>query len=78
VECCDLKAAFGATETIRLADDAGNIIHACVRIIGSSVMLAEEFRDMGAVSPNDLDGSPVTISLRNCPPAGRLAALPLA
>ena len=57
------KKAFGATEMMRLGTDDGKIMHACLCINGSSVMLVDEFPEMGAVSPTSLGGSSVTIHL---------------
>ena len=57
------KKAFGATEMTRLGMDDGKIMHACLSINGSSVMLVDEFPGMGAVSPTTLGGSAVTIHL---------------
>jgi uncharacterized glyoxalase superfamily protein PhnB len=57
------KKAFAATEMMRLGADDGKIMHACLGINGSSVMLVDEFPAMGAVSPISLGGSPVTIHL---------------
>jgi PhnB protein len=57
------KAAFGATEMIRLAGPDGKLMHACVCVNGSSVMLVDENRDFGMLSPKALGGSPVTIHL---------------
>ncbi len=55
--------AFGAVETVRFADPEGRIGHAEVRIGAATVMLADEFPDMGFRSPHALGGSPVTIHL---------------
>jgi uncharacterized glyoxalase superfamily protein PhnB len=57
------KKAFGATEMIRLAGPDGKIMHACVCINGSSVMLVDEYPEMGGTSPKTLKGTPVTIHL---------------
>jgi PhnB protein len=57
------KKAFGAEEEIRIAAPDGKLIHACVRIAGSPVMLVDEFPEMGAMGPNTLKGTPVTIHL---------------
>jgi PhnB protein len=57
------KKAFGATEMIRLPMDDGKIMHACLSINGSSVMLVDEFPEMGCVAPAPTGGSPVTIHL---------------
>jgi PhnB protein len=53
--------AFDATEQLRLADDAGHIMHAEIRIGESAVMLADEFPDQGYVSPATLGGSSVLL-----------------
>ena len=57
------KKAFGATEIMSLGMDDGKIMHACLGINGSSVMLVDEFPGMNCVSPTSLGGSPVTIHL---------------
>jgi uncharacterized glyoxalase superfamily protein PhnB len=57
------QAAFGATELIRLATPNGKLMHACLSINGSSVMLVDENPDCGMLSPKSLNGSPVTIHL---------------
>lgn len=57
------KEAFGAVEMVRLPGKDGKLIHACVAINGSPVMLADEFPEWGNLSPKTLGGSPVTIHL---------------
>ena len=57
------KNAFGATEMIRLASPDGKLMHACVSINGSSVMLVDEYPEMGNAGPKTLKGTPVTIHL---------------
>ena len=57
------KQAFGAEEIIRLADPTGRVEHAEIRIGTSPIMLADEFPEMGALSPSSLGGSPVSIHL---------------
>lgn len=57
------KQAFGATETMRLADPSGKIAHAEMVIGSSPIMLADEFPEMGCHSPKTLGGSPVTLML---------------
>jgi PhnB protein len=57
------KNAFGATEFVRLADPAGKVMHAEIRIGDSQIMLADEFPDMGYCSPTVLGGSPVSVLL---------------
>lgn len=39
------KAAFGATEKVRLADPSGKVMHAEIRIGSSPLMIADEFPD---------------------------------
>jgi len=60
------KAAFDATEMIRLPGPDGRLIHAAVSINGVPVMLVDEFPDAGPmanVSPQTLKGTPVTVHL---------------
>jgi uncharacterized glyoxalase superfamily protein PhnB len=57
------KRAFGATEMMRLSGPDGKLMHACVCINGSSVMLVDEYPAMGNTSPTTLKGTPVTIHL---------------
>jgi PhnB protein len=57
------KKAFGAEELMRLPGPDGRLMHACVRINGASVMLVDEMKEWGALSPKSLQGTPVTIHL---------------
>ena len=57
------KKAFGATEVMRFAQPDGKIGHAEIKIGDSHIMLADEFPEMGARSPQSLGGSPVSILL---------------
>lgn len=57
------KSAFGATEIMRMAEPSGKIGHAEIKIGDSPIMLADEFPDMGAVSPKTLGGSPVSLMI---------------
>ena len=57
------KNAFGAIEVMRLPGTAGRIGHAEIRIGDSRVMLADEFPEMGFMSPQSLGGSPVMLHL---------------
>lgn len=57
------KKAFGATELMRMADPSGKVKHAEVKIGDSPIMLADEFPEMGARSPQSFGGSPVSIYL---------------
>jgi PhnB protein len=54
------KKAFGAIELMRQAGPQGKIMHAEVRIGSSVIMLADEFPEMGALSPASVGGCPVT------------------
>jgi uncharacterized glyoxalase superfamily protein PhnB len=57
------KRAFGATELVRLAGPDGKLMHGSISIDGSSVLLVDENRDYGMLSPKALGGTPVTIHL---------------
>ena len=57
------KRAFNAVETMRLPAPGGKLMHASVRIGDSTLMLVDEFPEMGGHSPTSLKGSPVTIHL---------------
>jgi PhnB protein len=57
------KKAFGATEVMRMPAPGGKVGHAEIQIGDSRVMLADEFPDMGFLSPQSVGGSPVMIHL---------------
>ncbi|MDD5542987.1 MAG: VOC family protein [Acidobacteriia bacterium] len=57
------KKAFGAIELMRHAGPQGKIMHAEIKIGNSVIMLADEFPEMGASSPDTVGGSPVTFYL---------------
>jgi PhnB protein len=55
--------AFGGEELMRLPGEDGRIMHACVVVNGSSVLLVDENREYGLLGPKALGGSPVVIHL---------------
>lgn len=57
------KKAFGATESFRFEIGGGRLGHAELKIGDSTIMLADEFPEMGVVGPEALGGSPVSILL---------------
>jgi uncharacterized glyoxalase superfamily protein PhnB len=57
------KKVFDAVEMMRMPGTQGRLMHACVRIGDSNVMLVDEMPEWGALSPRSLKGSPVTIHL---------------
>lgn len=57
------RRAFAATELLRVPGADGRLLHACIRIGDSAVMLIDEFREWGSVGPRSLNGTPVTIHL---------------
>lgn len=57
------QRGFEATERVRIPGPDGKLIHACLCINGSSVMLVDENREMGGAAPTSLGGTPVTIHL---------------
>jgi PhnB protein len=62
------KAAFGAEELMRVPGEDGKIMHAAVAIDGTMLMLVDENKGRGILSPLSLGGSPVTLHL-NVPDA---------
>ncbi|MGJ4856731.1 VOC family protein [Labrys sp. KB_33_2] len=57
------KKAFGAEEMIRLPGPDGKLMHASIKVCGCSVMLVDENKNYGMLSPKTLNGSPVTLHL---------------
>jgi PhnB protein len=58
------KAAFGATELgVMLGPDGRSVMHAELKIGDSKIYLGDEMPDMGAVSPQTLGGSPVSLNI---------------
>lgn len=57
------KAAFGATELTRMTQPDGRVGHAEIKIGDSPVMLADEFPDLGARSPQTIGGTPVSLMI---------------
>jgi PhnB protein len=55
------KKALGAAEVMRMGDPSGRIHHAEISIGGSRIMLADEHREIQALSPKTIGGSPVSI-----------------
>jgi PhnB protein len=54
---------FGMTERMRMPGPDDTVGHAELELGGSLIMLADEFPDMGAVSPKTVGGTPVSISI---------------
>jgi len=57
------ESAFGAAEKMRLVEPGGRIGHAEIDLDGTTVMLADEFPEIGVRSPTSIGGSAVTIHL---------------
>src|ERR1700730_14970765 len=57
------KTAIRARELMRMPQPGGKIGHAEIRIGDSPIMLADEFPEMDARSPQSFGGSPVSILL---------------
>jgi PhnB protein len=62
------KRAFGAEELMRMPAPDGRLMHAAISIDGSMLMLVDEMKEHGLLSPASLGGSPVTLHL-NVPDA---------
>ena len=58
------QEAFGAVETLRMTADDGRIGHAELTIGGTTVMLSDEYPEIGVVSPESLGGTSVSLYLR--------------
>ncbi len=57
------KKAFNAKELLKLDGPAGKLVHACIQIGNSNLMLVDESPEWGCLGPKALKGSPVTIHL---------------
>ncbi len=57
------KRAFGATESMRIADANGKVGHAEIKIGAATIMLTDEWPEMGFRGPQSLGGSPVRVHL---------------
>ena len=57
------EKAFGAREMVRLDGPDGKLMHAGLSINGATVMLVDENRAYGMLSPKSLGGTPVTLTL---------------
>ncbi|MGF6242294.1 PhnB protein [Paraburkholderia sp. GAS38] len=55
--------AFGAVEQFRLPGPEGKLMHACVKIGDSMLMLVDEMAGCSMLGPRALKGSPVAIHL---------------
>lgn len=55
--------AFGAVEQFRLPGPEGKLMHACVKIGDSMLMLVDEMAGCSMLGPRSLKGSPVAIHL---------------
>lgn len=52
---------FGAKERMRMAGPDGKVGHCELQLGDSVIMLADEFPEMGAQSPQSVGGTPVTV-----------------
>ncbi len=57
------KKVFSATEMFRMTQPDGRVGHAEIRIGDSVIMMADEFPEMGAHSPQHFGGTPVSMLL---------------
>jgi uncharacterized glyoxalase superfamily protein PhnB len=57
------RDAFGAFETVRVVGDDGRMGHCEFIIGGARFMMADEFPEIGVVSPQTLGGTPVALYL---------------
>ncbi len=57
------KKAFGALELGRHLGPDGKVLHAMLQFGNSRLFLNDEYPNMGALSPQSLNGTPVTLNL---------------
>jgi len=57
------KKVFGAAQPMRMDGPNGTVGHAEIEIDGSTIMLADEFPDMGFRGPKSLGGTGVSLHL---------------
>lgn len=57
------QQALGAKELFRLSEPSGKVGHAELTLEGSRFMLADEYPEVGALSPVTIKGTPVSIHL---------------
>ncbi len=57
------KTAFGATELFRLVEPGGRIGHAEIRIGNTTLMLSDEYPELGIVGPQALNGTSFSMHL---------------
>ncbi len=57
------KQAFGAVERLRIPGPNGRVGHAELAIGDSTIMIADEYPDMGIKGPKSIGGSPVSLHL---------------
>jgi PhnB protein len=58
------REAFGAVEAYRLTEPGGRLGHAEITIGNTRLMLADEYPDFGALSPQTIGGSPVKLHVQ--------------
>ncbi|HEY2514044.1 MAG TPA: VOC family protein [Polyangiaceae bacterium] len=57
------KAAFGATEKFRLTEPSGRVGHAELDFGGTTVMVSEEFPELGITGPETVGGTTFSLHL---------------
>lgn len=57
------QRALGAREVVRMPGPDGKVMHAEIQIGDSMIMLADEFPEMGALSPQTIGGTAVGLCL---------------
>jgi uncharacterized glyoxalase superfamily protein PhnB len=58
------KKAFNAEEMMSLPGKDGKLMHGCIRIGDSLVMLTDEYPEWGVFGPGSLNGTTVTIHMQ--------------
>jgi PhnB protein len=57
------KKAFGATEKFRLTEPSGRVGHAELELGAFTIMLSDEYPEMGIIGPKSIGGTSVSLHL---------------
>ena len=57
------KSAFGAEELMRMPDESGKLMHACIEINGAHVFMHDNYPEYGSVDPATRGGYSVTMHI---------------
>jgi PhnB protein len=67
---------FGAQETVRMPGPHGQIMHAEVKIGNAMLMLSDENKEQGSLSPDTIGGTACSVMFKRAVAAGAKAEMP--